>query len=490
MPLRSYESSARKNTSFGQRIELLAVSDSNTITGGKSVFTFHMGLSGNNLTEPRRSIPDIRKRLSRKYLSGWRLGVIYCILLGVSIFLCNLSITAWALAKLQFVQGVATVYQGSYTRTKSTLVWLHLAINVLSGLLLAASNYCMQILSAPTRKEVDAAHARRTWLAIGVPSLRNLFYIDRKRSFLWILLGVSSMPLHLLWNSAVIDDLSKTFYLYNAVTEDFLGGMPWNSTSFLTPYSAAAGELLAKFNNDSLVNMTTSECMRTYRTDAPFQYGNLILVYDVEGYDDSLLAQSTFVHSTLNPVEGEWMCGSIESGSACRFDQLIQENATHWNPWNNTGRDIREYRSENPFVFDTGFHIEGNVKYCLAENANSRCRLAVVSSILVTVLVCNAVKLTCFILTLWVGGSMQPLVTNGDAIESFLQQPDTSFEGRCLVSKPSAKTETRFWCDNPQPLRWGGNRQRWAAGATRRRWIATLMPYELLCHFVKEFYFG
>jgi len=71
-------------------------------------------------------------------------------------------------------------------------------INILSTLLLSASNYCMQCMSAPTRKEVDEAHAGRKWLDIGIQSLRNVSKIEKKRGVLYCLLAFSSIPLHLL----------------------------------------------------------------------------------------------------------------------------------------------------------------------------------------------------------------------------------------------------------------------------------------------------
>jgi hypothetical protein len=73
---------------------------------------------------------------------------------------------------------------------------LHLLINLLSSLLLGASNYCMQRLVAPTRKEIDAVHAKRDWLDIGMPSVRNLPSINKGRTLLWVFLGLSSIPLH------------------------------------------------------------------------------------------------------------------------------------------------------------------------------------------------------------------------------------------------------------------------------------------------------
>ena len=56
----------------------------------------------------------------------------------------------------------------------------------------------MQILSSPTRKEVDRAHSKKQWLDIGIPSTRNLRAISGKRILMWIALAFSSIPLHLM----------------------------------------------------------------------------------------------------------------------------------------------------------------------------------------------------------------------------------------------------------------------------------------------------
>jgi hypothetical protein len=84
-------------------------------------------------------------------------------------------------------------------KTASTLdSLLHIIINVLSTIMLAASNLCMQLLIAPTRMDIDRAHNQRRWLDIGRPSLRNFLHVDKSRQAVWALLAVSSLPLNLL----------------------------------------------------------------------------------------------------------------------------------------------------------------------------------------------------------------------------------------------------------------------------------------------------
>ena len=61
-----------------------------------------------------------------------------------------------------------------------------------------ASTAFIQVLSAPTREEVDKAHAEGKSLHIGVFGLANLSYIPKRRWTLIVLLILSSMPLHLM----------------------------------------------------------------------------------------------------------------------------------------------------------------------------------------------------------------------------------------------------------------------------------------------------
>lgn len=92
----------------------------------------------------------------------------------------------------------AAVFQGTCSVVNNWNTGLHLLINILSTALLAASNFVMQCLTAPSRADLDHAHARHKWLHVGVWGWRNLFAMDAKRLTLWFLLLISSTPIHLL----------------------------------------------------------------------------------------------------------------------------------------------------------------------------------------------------------------------------------------------------------------------------------------------------
>jgi hypothetical protein len=111
----------------------------------------------------------------------------------------NIVVIGWAASAFDLSGGIGTIYRDTCDKIKTTGLWLHIAINILSTMMLGASNYCMQCLCSPTRQEIERAHARRQWLDIGIQSLRNLTRIKRPRMILWMFLAGSSIPLHLMF---------------------------------------------------------------------------------------------------------------------------------------------------------------------------------------------------------------------------------------------------------------------------------------------------
>ena len=121
-----------------------------------------------------------------------------CSVASTIIFLINLSCTIVFKVKWGSDSDINSFYQGDCVKAEKISTGLHVVINLLSTLLLGASNLCMQLLAAPRRSEVDRAHNEFVWLHIGVPSLRNLRHIGRERLLICIILGISSIPLHFL----------------------------------------------------------------------------------------------------------------------------------------------------------------------------------------------------------------------------------------------------------------------------------------------------
>lgn len=138
----------------------------------------------------------------------WVQGVLICSIGVAAVLLLNLVLLLVAVGLAysdhresssrtrDFVS--AAVFEGTCSVVNNWSTGLHLLINILSTALLAASNFVMQCLTAPSRADLDRAHSRRKWLHVGVWGWRNLFAMDAKRLTLWFLLLISSTPIHLL----------------------------------------------------------------------------------------------------------------------------------------------------------------------------------------------------------------------------------------------------------------------------------------------------
>jgi hypothetical protein len=130
-------------------------------------------------------------------IAGFHVATLACTACAFVVFLLNLLLFIWATAHHGFTTtGHQVLYQGNCEKAAPINSGLHFLINILNTLLLGASGYCMQYLSAPTRSEVSRAHARSRWLDIGVLSIRNLLSIERERVLLWLVLAATSLPLH------------------------------------------------------------------------------------------------------------------------------------------------------------------------------------------------------------------------------------------------------------------------------------------------------
>ena len=152
------------------------------------------------LTPDSENTQEQSKSLSSVWKPGWHTGVLACATCVFVVLFINVGLTIYAATKkkCQGESDTRVLYEGSCDKSKTIGLWSHLVINAFSTLLLSGSNYTQQCLAAPTRSEIDAAHARRRRMDIGVPSIRNLFRIKPERTLLWITIGFTSIPLHLL----------------------------------------------------------------------------------------------------------------------------------------------------------------------------------------------------------------------------------------------------------------------------------------------------
>ncbi|KAF0324136.1 hypothetical protein GQ607_008566 [Colletotrichum asianum] len=177
-----------------------------------------------------------RPRLSRlgrmrlELPTGWRRAATVNICLMSTCFVVLLSILIAAISKTGNVAQIWKFYTADCRSRSSgvTNTLLHLLLNILSTVILASSSFFMQVLNSPSRKEVDETHATGDWLDIGIPSWRNAFRLSRFKLWSWIILFLSSVPIHVFFNNSIfqVDSRMGDFHLTIA-TDSFLRGEPF-----------------------------------------------------------------------------------------------------------------------------------------------------------------------------------------------------------------------------------------------------------------------
>ncbi|PVH96548.1 hypothetical protein DM02DRAFT_535057 [Periconia macrospinosa] len=394
-----------------------------------------------------------RQRSFRRYTSGWRFGAITCALSASLVFLINLVVTIWGSVHKDLKDGV--LFHGDCERARQLNTLLHLAINILSTILLSSSNYCMQILSAPTRKEVDEAHAKGQWLDIGVLSIRNLRRINRRRV--------------MLYNSAVFLSISANNYWAINVSESFIknpycSGCVGNSSAYPSPRlkfnsEDIVRELHQKAQRNKLERLSNADCIREYAQLIQSTRKHLFLVSaDAKVPTPNTTAPRTNEVWTMSMVY-DWICTGLPN----------------WRPYSDRpcNRFIGDLTkaSENWKVHDR------RIDYCLSEKAEPHCEIHFTLSIAILVTLLNFFKAGLIFYTAF-GVTENPLLTMGDAVVSYLTREDETTKGMCLVSAGDVK---KYRGHLPFGTReWKDRTHRWKDATSRTRRLVTFAMLTLV----------
>ena len=363
-----------------------------------------------------------------KKLEGYHFGVLCCTVISAMVLIINLILTIWAVLSSGVQNGLGTLQDGSCKRTTTLTFWAHLAINVLSTLLLGASNYSMQCLSSPTRKEIDIAHGKGVWLDIGVPSVRNLRHLSMGRVALWWLLAISSIPLHLLYNSAVFSTSCSNQYSTFLVSNEFLHGAPFSFRDGDAPIDPLEVEVLEGYqkNQTSLERLDVNTCVEVYMAPIISSHQDVLLVSIYSNVTNSLLVFS----ASSNLLQ----CSNTDT---CDLDFANLSDPQNW------------------------------LQYCLSVPTEEHCRLQFSLAIMIIVIVCNLIKTVCMGTIAW-KQDPEPLVTLGDAIASFVDRPDVTTRGNCIAGKARFE-KSKSW--DSLSRRWDSKSLRLFRAASSRRWI-------------------
>ena len=353
---------------------------------------------------------------------AWHTWILICAA-GAGVTFCfNLALTIWA-STFGFKNGTATIKVGKCSDIKTWDLWFHLGINVLSSTLLAASNYTMQCLSAPVREEIDKGHRERIAFDIGIPSLKNLRRISRIKLILWGLLAVSSIPLHLVYNSVVFSTLSTHSYVVLLVTSEFLSGAPFgNSTqqgtlNFPTKGFAELENIRQNAsvskqdqNNTEWQELDSTKCREVYRPPILSDRSDVFAVSSANSTATSLVA---YWNWGISFDSSSWTCSDL---NCAEFYGLECGSECH----NSTTNYFELY--------------DYPIDHCLSRRTAETCQLQLSLPIMIIVMICNLTKTVCMLLTIR-HRFATPILTLGDAVASFLKRPDVYTRNNCLSDK-------------------------------------------------------
>lgn len=338
----------------------------------------------------------------------------------------------------------------------------------------------MQCLSSPTRSEIDKAHGQGVWLDIGVPSVRNLRRLSTSRIVLWWLLAISSVPLHLLYNSAVFSSLCTGQYNVYLVSSEFLDGAPFDLSNVpiddkdLTPDLTITTNTLKDYQKNPalLVKLENKACVEVYTAPIISKNSDLLLVSAYSNSTNAVLfgvvgEESQF---TIDSNEFNYRVCSISPWGSCDAAVIIPNSQDAIVNISQIAErlpsdDIPLPSDDIPSPNDTN---ESDIQYCLSKSVEEHCKLQFSLAIMIVVIICNLIKTVCMSIIAW-KQDPEPLVTLRDAIASFLDRPDVTTEGKCMVGKPRFEN-SRSW--DLLLCRWDPKRLHWWRAASKRRWLA------------------
>ncbi|KAF2476761.1 uncharacterized protein BDR25DRAFT_375874 [Lindgomyces ingoldianus] len=383
------------------------------------------------------------------------------------VLLINISFLAWAASKGGIRGGKGVLYDSSCPQVRRANIGIHLLINILSTILLGASNYCMQCLAAPSRSEIETAHKNGGYLDIGIPSLHNIgsAYLDSRKKALWWILGLSSLPLHLCYNSAVFSSTSAQTYGVFQIGPKVMGALNGNTynISDQTVGGDAKREIFSLYlsatQKSTLEQLDNKACINAYSRIFQSTKGNVYLVPvnntpDVRDltYEYPTTERSTGCGSQVGNewIVNQFLAGGCRNQNAHIYLPLLQANASDWRP------------------------LGARIDHCLSEPAKEHCKLQFSAHLIIIVIVFNILKTAVILLTaFWL--KQTPLLTVGDAVSSFLQQPDLSTADMCLVSQKEVWGSRADWRAQKLWRQYTGVGSRWFSAVKRGKLITCII---------------
>lgn len=268
------------------------------------------------------------------------------------------------------------------------------------------------------------------------------------------------------YNSVFYNALATNNYNVLYATPDFVNGVAYDQVKF--PDSRDANFTDIQRNVTRYQKLSNAECIRQYGKDFVPDRRTVIAVVKGPYNSSSSLLDVTFNDFPLKVTREynafEWICDdpqTVNKTSSCC------ENAAGFIPCSVMVPKLEEI--SNVWWRSGGYDID----YCLSEQVPSSCHLHFAFPLILVVIGFNILKVigvayVCFRLP------EDPLVTIGDAIQSFITKPDPYTKGMCLGTKDTIERYVAHG-NSPPPARYRHKGQRWYRAATYKQWTFVMI---------------
>ena len=469
-------------------------------------------------------VPKPDSRSVTPFFTGWRKsGLINAILIWILTLLLTalLFTSAFRLGDgwSSFLDNTK-VPTGNCEEASHTNLALHVILNAVATLALASSNFFMQVFCAPSRDNIDKAHQKGRCLEIGVQSVKNLRYLSAPRIVSWLLLGATSVPLHLFINASVTETRATTDFQVVLAADDFLKGGPYAGPGVGRPFDAnlisdkLLGELAANASTPGWDELDFEKCkgeyddplkpMSTRRhlimilrdkgkenvTSTGWNQSQLLNLSNEESNEESSMYLWTYYTPLFNTTNALWLTSYIEgtaNGINNRRERINVNSTEEQDKPLFTYLGIRPdgtLDSKNLGIYTGELAPVLKVDRCISELYKGPCEVQFQNNILLVVCIFTLAKsIICTGLLLRFRHE-NPLITPGDAIESFISKPDPTTKDMCWMShRPGRYPQSRMLSFLRVPWRFSSGP--WLSGARRwnplqwRRRMGSAIPWEI-----------
>ncbi|THW65872.1 hypothetical protein D6D20_01754 [Aureobasidium pullulans] len=219
----------------------------------------------------------------------------------------------------------------------------------------------------------------------------------KEKLLLWCLLGLSSLPLHLMYNSMFFGSLSTNDYNIHYVTEDFLTGAAYNRVAFPDKINGldedymdtSAMQQRLQQNNGTWQKLSNAECISAYAVDTLSAHRDVVIVVEPRNTTrkGSMVSRDRYRFNFNSELEMDyynpydWIC----------VDPMLAEKfiAQGWSLSYRCYQTIPQLKK----IADQWSPRYYDARYCMSEMMEGKCSLNFSLAIAVVVMICNVVKI-------------------------------------------------------------------------------------------------